>query len=499
MSLENVDYMEAHYGGDRLVGAAAGVYHIAAVRGYGMLVGFWRTRGVPLLLVAVLLLLYAQIRAVEAQTVTYLYPTSVFRSPIPANATYVRETRFGSFRQGQEVWGAPVYRVAAGSTVPLVTITNTYSGRVETWPIPTSALPAAEEDGHMAVVHYGNGLVYEFYAAVWTSPTTISAGGMASFPISGSGVSNPPFRRVTAAGLANTFGMVMREDFINPSTGQLDSTRTINHALAVLLPFSILGTNTYVAPAVGGEEGGTAGVNGIPMGAWFALPRSLNVDALSGIHPFTRQLLRAARDYGMYVSDAANPPQYNGNNVGTIEVEPGLIQALYGVSGDSLISRIQQEVYNVVVTAGIYRVNGGGVTQLPSETPTFTRTPTSAATATRTPSPTMTRTPSVTPTATRTPTSAATATRTPSPTMTRTPSVTPTATRTPSTPLPPAATATRTPSPTMTHTPSVTPTFTRTPTSAATATRTPSPTMTRTPSVTPTATRTPSPTMTRTP
>jgi hypothetical protein len=457
-------------------------------------------------------LFYSQYQPVQAQAVTYLYPSSPLRTLIPANATYVQETRIGTFRQGQQGWGTPTYRVSAGTTIPLVTITNTSSGRVERWPIPTTAIPAPEADAHMVVIHYGTGMVYEFYAAIWTSATTITAGGMVAFPLSSNGISNPTYRRTTASGLALTNGIVSREDFSNPSTGALDSSRQINHALSLHLPPALLGTNTYIAPAVGGEASGQAGANGIPMGALFALPRNLNPDTISGLHPFTQRLLRAARDYGLYVSDATGTPLYNNKYIGTIEVETGLLAQLYGVSNDDLISRIQSEIYSVIQTYGIYRVNGGSSspTQVPSATATRTptaiilpptNTPVPTATMTRTLPPTNTLVPTATRTPSRTPSRTPTATRTPTPTRTptgaatatRTPTFTPTATWTPSRTPSQTPTATRTPTPTRTPT--------RTPTGAATATRTPTftPTATRTPTWTNTPLPTNTPTRTNTP
>jgi len=377
------------------------------------------------------------------------YPLSPLRNPIAGNAVYTRETRIGTFRPGYEVWACPVYRVPATESWPLVTVTNTYSGRIERWPIPTYAVPAAEQDAQICVVDYRTMTAYEFIDARWTSSSTISAGGMMSFPLSGDGISNPPYRRVNAAGFANTNGMIKLEDFINPATGQVDgSNPIINHALNMNIPPSILTPNTYVAPAVGGEEAGT-NPDGLPVGARLALPRDLNVDALN-VSPITRAILRAARDYGVYIFGGNGSSPYRGNNVGTLEVETGVLSDVYGgASNDIYMDTIADEVFNVIAQYGLYRVTDGT-----GPTPTNTSVPpTSTPRPTNTPVP-----PTATPRPSSTPLPTATFTVTPRPTdVGGGQDVTPTATLPPTnTPLPPTNTPvppTATPRPTNTPVP----------------------------------------------
>lgn len=321
------------------------------------------SRKLTVVLLAGLVLLLASVQSgiVSAQAGSGVYGSgNAFHSPVPSDAAYTYDGRIGTFRQGMQEWGTPVYRVQAGIYTPLVTITNTYSGRVEQWPIPTYAVPASAEDGHLAVINMGNRMVYELFAAVWTSPTTISAGGMVVYPLDGDGVTDRPNRRVTASGVANTNGMIIAEDFLN-SAGQLDASRTINHALSLHIPRWMIDPNAFVAPAVGAEAAGTdTSGNGVPMGARFALPRNLNVDSLN-VHPFTREVLRAARDFGLFVTDGTGTPTTSsGQAIGTIEVEPGLLQQLYGVDGNDLISVVEDEVAGVVAAYGVFRVTVGG-------------------------------------------------------------------------------------------------------------------------------------------
>jgi hypothetical protein len=399
---------------------------------------------------AVFLLVFfvAQIQQTEAQQASEIFPQSPLRVPIPANAVYTADTRFGSFRSGYQEWDCPVYRVPVTENNPLVRISNPY-GRVENWPIPRYAQPAPEEDGHMCVFNPRTGMIYEFYQARWTGTTTMSAGGMVAFPINSTGVSNPPNFRVTASGFSNTIGMVKREDFINPATGQIDvNNAVIRHALTMAIPWGLLGKNAYIAPAVGGEIMGYGTVNPIPMGARFALPRNLNVDALN-VDPVVKAILRAARDYGIYISDGSGTANYGGKYAGAIEVEPNLLPVLYGrgTSNNEFASVIQQQVYSVIQQYGFYRVTGFAVA---TPTPGTGMTSTPIAPATSTPRPTNTATPRPTNTATPRPTNTAT----PRPTNTATPRPTNTATPRPTNTVVPRISST--PGPSSTPTPRLT-------------------------------------------
>lgn len=281
-----------------------------------------------------------------------LYPNGFITQKIPSNAVYTLEPRIGTFRQSWEEWSMPIYRIGASDNVPLVTIQNTYSGRTEHWPIPRSARPAPEADAHMGVMDLKNNVMYEFWEFAW-SGDSIRAGGMKSFPLNGNGISNPTNQRVTAAGLAVTAGMVVREDFID-SNGKVNTNASINHALAMAIPIRITKPTGFVAPAVGDEQKGTGD---IPMGARFALPRNANIDNLS-VHPLTKIILRAAKDYGIYINDCNSAPDYKGKAIGTIRIEPGLTKEFWNVENNDFVSIIEREVFAVVEQYGLYRITG---------------------------------------------------------------------------------------------------------------------------------------------
>jgi hypothetical protein len=200
-------------------------------------------------------------------------------------------------------------------------------------------------------------MIYEMWNARWIDPSNIAAGGMKDFPINGLGISDPPNQRVTAAGFSVLAGMVIREDFINPETGLFDVNLPIEHALTMSLHFDIVGTNTYVAPAVGGEEAGRAGQNGIPMGARFAIGNNMPDDALAKLHPLARALAIAARDYGIFVNDTNSSQLYEDGYVGNIRVEVGLSELLFNQTADALGNRIQREIGDLINQYGIYRLD----------------------------------------------------------------------------------------------------------------------------------------------
>jgi hypothetical protein len=147
------------------------------------------------------------------------------------------------------------------------------------------------------------------------------------------------------------------------------------------LPWSLLGKNAYTAPAVGGEILGSATTNAIPLGAVFALPRNLNVDSLN-VDPFVKIILRAARDYGIYISDGSGTTNYGGKYAGALEVEPGLLVQLYPSIGsaENYMGTVQSQVYNVIQQYGLYRVTlGTGPAPTTPPLPTVTAFPTQTA------------------------------------------------------------------------------------------------------------------------
>jgi hypothetical protein len=352
-----------------------------------------------------------------AGEITQLYNSySPFNRRIPSSATYTRDGRIGTLRQAADIYSMPILRVANSKIIPLVNVTN-YYGRSVQWPIPTAAVAASGSDGHMAVMAIDTRKVYEMWQAKWVSSTTLQVGSMKDFSVDGNGISNPPNEAVSGAGFAITAGMVVKEDFLNTTTNKLDSTQAIGHALSVTIPARLIERNAFVAPAVKGETASDA-TGTIPMGMLFALPRGINIDSMP-VHPLTKALAKAARDYGMYIIGRNNTNPYNDTGVATVKIEPGVVDQVFGQGNDELMNTVMAEMYDIVKKYGVYRVTGidfsyvnqpqpsyapGTVTTSPSPTPqpTASPKPTPSPTPTPSPSPSPKPTPSPTPVTTQT-------------------------------------------------------------------------------------------------
>lgn len=333
-----------------------------------------------------------------------LFPLSPLRTPIPSNATYIAETRIGTFRNTFTDYSGSYggCRVPVGTTLPLVRVTVTSSGRVENWQIPTTCRPDTGSDHHLNAANYNTGFLYECWDCTWNSSNTaISAGGAVDYAISGSGITSNPNHRTTAAGFSEAMGQIRLEDMLACDTA-------LPHGLTIALPRWAISTG-FISPAVGGEERGTGGSSAIPMGTRFALPRSLNVDSLPNIQPFTRTVLRAAQTYGLLVADGNSSGNYlsrpNGADyaaTATFRVEPNTLESVCGVDNDSVLTTVGSEIGNVIATYGLYRVtfNSIGTVTPVIVSPTATRTPTRTPTIVST---SITVTPSRTPTGVFTP------------------------------------------------------------------------------------------------
>jgi parallel beta-helix repeat protein len=275
---------------------------------------------------------------------------------IPSNAQYTREDRIGSFRHTFSDWTTPVYRIPPTENPPLVTIVNTYSGRTEYWPIPTYAIPTLTSDQKMFVMFKDRNVTYEFWQANWISSSYIEAGGMKNFPLDGTCVSNPTYQTVTAAGWSTSCGEILIEDFTDAQTGALNPNMHIRHAIAVSIPHELLKKDAFIPPAVNGEPA-TDNTGDIPLGTVYALPKSLNIEALN-VHPFTRAVLYAARDYGLYVQDRNAAAVYNNKYPLVFTLEIGVGDKVFGIPNDTLLDIVQQETDMVVQQTGLYRVSG---------------------------------------------------------------------------------------------------------------------------------------------
>lgn len=278
--------------------------------------------------------------------------SSIFREHIPSGARYIPDSQLGSIRIAAQAYSVPIYRLT--SAVPLVTVRNQYSNRVEKWPIPKGISPSSGSDRTLAVIDELNKQVYELWNAHWTGEGWV-AGGMQVYPLAGSGISNSNKQTVSASGFALTAGMITREDFTNPQTGKLDVNRSINHALFIAVPHEALRRDDFVGPAIRGESH-LDNTGTIPLGRHYALPRNLDVNSLK-VHPFTKAIVQALRDYGAFVSDRAGTSIYQNKPVASFKIESGITEGLFGQSSDQLIATVRNEMYQVIQKYGLYQIS----------------------------------------------------------------------------------------------------------------------------------------------
>lgn len=327
------------------------------------------------------------VTTVSAQTSTILYPQSPLRVPIPSNATYTRESRIGSIRQGTADYSVSVYRI--DTDAPDYRLTVSSSGRVVNCDMPLNVTATDGEDHHLDVINTLTGQVCELFGGqtyARTGATSFTGDGAQLYAIAGTngnGITSNSNWRTTASGFSVIAGAVTLEDVADIQAGFL------SHGLNFALPPNVI-SQGFIAPAIGGEQSGRAGTGGIPMGARYALPRDYVVP--TNLNPFTQVVLQAFRDYGGMVSDGNGAANYGGLAVGTFRIEPAAEMALYGTqdnpnvqcpnivtASSPLRCIVQQQFYNEIARVGLFRITGdsGGVTSTPvvSATPTRTRTP----------------------------------------------------------------------------------------------------------------------------
>jgi hypothetical protein len=285
---------------------------------------------------------------------TFFGTNSPFLQRIPSTAVYTPENRI-TFRPSMEAYSIPIYRRKGLLNIPLIFVYNPY-GRTANWPVPALLQPSTGEDHHIAIIDEEKNVSYEMWNMNWENAFKISAGGFKDFTLDGNTISDPPTQTVTGAGFSLLGGMVTLNDFFNPQSQRLNLNQPINHALSMALPSSVVEKNTFVAPAVKGDPN-SLNKGDIPMGALFALSKEVNVDQLP-VHPLTKSMAKAAQDYGIFVNDRNGSKSYQNHEVGTVRVEPGLTEKLYGQSNDALLSTVQKEMTDIIQQYGFYRVTG---------------------------------------------------------------------------------------------------------------------------------------------
>ena len=213
--------------------------------------------------------------------------------------------------------GIPYTTVAAGQ--PLVPITFDYDDESDPGPYP---LPpdapiegGANSDGdrHVLVVDTSSCHLYEVYAA--HPGATWHAGSGAAWDLRSNARRPDGWTSADAAGLPILPGLVRYDEV---AAGRID------HAIRVTVPVT---QRSYVWPA-SHQAGSTNSASAPPMGAWFRLKASVDVNRFTGA---ARVIAIAMQRYGMIVADngsawyfsGAPDPRWDNDNLHQLDVLTG--------------------------------------------------------------------------------------------------------------------------------------------------------------------------------
>lgn len=163
--------------------------------------------------------------------------------------------------------------------------------------VPDDAKPAAARDAHLTVVDPASGWEYDLWKVAYKQPgggeLTAAWGGRTR--IDGDGLGSD----AVAAAFGTLAGLIRPEE--------LEAGR-IRHALFMTVPcIAVVDGDDDVYPATGNARRCTGGQDAPLLGARVQLAMTpQEIDALD-VPPWTRTLLRAMAEYGMFVGDTGGP------------------------------------------------------------------------------------------------------------------------------------------------------------------------------------------------
>ncbi|WP_155893404.1 hypothetical protein [Cystobacter fuscus] len=212
-----------------------------------------------------------------------------------------------------DVYSHPI--TFASSSDPWAKVTDyNDSSRSGSYYIPATAVIANGTDKHMHVIQPTRTTIEEAWNVTRQSTTAYRAGRHHEIDLHGSGIG--PANGVRAYGGSAIGGLIRgwETDSTHPKY-----TGKIQHALAVAVDrvqlyysggasgYDANGYGTakgYVWPATEQDWGSETTYKGhVPMGAYFAIPPSVDINAL-GLSPQGKMVAQALQDFGAYVTDA---------------------------------------------------------------------------------------------------------------------------------------------------------------------------------------------------
>lgn len=245
------------------------------------------------------------------------------------------------------------------SSSPLATVTDTaHGGATYAERIPATARIAAGADAHMHVITPDRRSVQEHYLTARQSSTAYTVQRRALVDLRGSGIG--PNNGVRAYG-GSALGGLIRGWEVNPAHPRY--TGAIRHPLAIALRRAQLFDNGsgagYVWPATeqDGDSTGTYG-GAIPMGAYFAIPPTVNLATLGLQTTQGMMLAVAAQNYGCYVVDASGAQSFYAED----DAGPAAAWAAAVLGGGSFSGHDPRVVFNalrVVSNNSAATPNGG--------------------------------------------------------------------------------------------------------------------------------------------
>ncbi|HEV3000399.1 MAG TPA: hypothetical protein VGW75_06640 [Solirubrobacteraceae bacterium] len=239
---------------------------------------------------------------------------SPFNRPIPArprldprSSAIVREITSSppgaidaGLHETEQDWGRPLYVSRPDDPVFRVHCTRAWGTcalegtRIR---VPDDAEPAGGRDAHLTVVDPASGWEYDLWKVAYKQPgggeLTAAWGGRTR--IDGDGLGSDA--------VASAFGTLA--GLIRPE--ELEAGR-IRHALFMTVPcVAAVDRDDDVYPAIGNARRCTDGQDAPLLGARVQLAMTpAEIDALE-VAPWTRTLLRAMAEYGMFVGDTGGP------------------------------------------------------------------------------------------------------------------------------------------------------------------------------------------------
>ncbi|ATB36873.1 hypothetical protein CYFUS_002288 [Cystobacter fuscus] len=188
------------------------------------------------------------------------------------------------------------------------------SSRSGSYYIPATAVIANGTDKHMHIIQPARTTIEEAWNVTRQSPTAYRAGRHHKIELHGSGIG--PANGVRAYG-GSAIGGLIRGWETDPTHPKY--TGKLQHALAVAVDrvqlhysggasgYDASGYGTakgYVWPATEQDWGSETTYKGhVPMGAYFAIPPSVDINAL-GLSPQGKMVAQSLQDFGAYVTDA---------------------------------------------------------------------------------------------------------------------------------------------------------------------------------------------------